>query len=30
VYREKIAGAVPVFPAQMEQSINNYLVKEGL
>ena len=25
VYREKIVGPVPEFPAQMEQSINAYL-----
>jgi membrane carboxypeptidase/penicillin-binding protein len=25
VYRERIAGAAPEFPAQMEQIINNYL-----
>ena len=28
VYREKLAGPVPEFPAQMEQSINNYLKGE--
>ena len=25
VYRERLAGPVPKFPAQMEQSINSYL-----
>ena len=25
VYREKLVGAVPLFPAQMEQNINDYL-----
>jgi hypothetical protein len=25
VYREKLVGAVPKFPAHMEQNINNYL-----
>jgi penicillin-binding protein 1A len=29
VYRERIAGAVPEFPAQIEQSINNYLKRES-
>ena len=28
VYREKLVGPVPEFPAQMEQSINNYLKGE--
>ena len=28
VYRERLAGPVPEFPAQMEQSINNYLKSE--
>ena len=27
VYRERLAGPVPEFPAQMEQSINNYLIQ---
>jgi len=30
VYREKLAGPVPEFPAQMEQSINNYLKSESV
>lgn len=30
VYRERIAGAVPEFPAQMEQSINDYLKSESV
>jgi len=25
VYRDKLVGAVPQFPAQMEQNINDYL-----
>ena len=28
VYRERLAGPVPAFPAQMEQNINNYLKGE--
>jgi penicillin-binding protein 1A len=28
VYRERLAGPVPEFPAQMEQSINDYLKNE--
>jgi hypothetical protein len=28
VYRERLAGPVPEFPAQMEQSINHYLKRE--
>jgi len=30
VYRERLAGPVPEFPAQMEQSINNYLKSESV
>ena len=30
VYRERIAGPVPEFPAQMEQSINHYLKGESV
>jgi penicillin-binding protein 1A len=30
VYRERLAGPVPEFPAQMEQSINNYLKGESV
>jgi membrane peptidoglycan carboxypeptidase len=30
VYRERLAGPVPEFPAQMEQSINNYLKNESV
>jgi len=30
VYRERLAGPVPEFPAQMEQSINNYLRSESI
>jgi hypothetical protein len=30
VYGEGLAGPVPEFPAQMEQSINNYLKSESV
>ncbi len=30
VYREKLVGPVPEFPAQMEQNINNYLVGDSI
>jgi penicillin-binding protein 1A len=30
VYHERLAGPVPEFPAQMEQSINNYLKSESV
>jgi penicillin-binding protein 1A len=30
VYRERLTGPVPEFPAQMEQSINNYLKSESV
>jgi membrane peptidoglycan carboxypeptidase len=30
VYRERLAGPVPAFPAQMEQSINNYLKSDSV
>ena len=30
VYREKLVGPVPTFPAQMEQNINDYLVGESI
>jgi membrane carboxypeptidase/penicillin-binding protein len=30
VYREKLVGPVPEFPAQMEQSINAYLVGDSI
>jgi len=30
VYREKLVGAVPKFPPQMEQNINNYLVGDSI
>ncbi len=30
MYRERLAGPVPEFPAQMEQSINNYLKNESV
>ncbi len=30
VYRERLTGPVPEFPAQMEQSINNYLRSESI
>jgi len=29
VYREKLVGPVPEFPAQMEQSINDYLAGDS-
>ena len=30
VYREKLVGPVPTFPAQMEQNINDYLAGESI
>ncbi len=30
LYRERLAGPVPEFPAQMEQSIDNYLKSESV
>jgi membrane carboxypeptidase/penicillin-binding protein len=30
VYREKLVGPVPTFPAQMEQSINDYLAGDAI
>jgi penicillin-binding protein 1A len=30
VYRERLAGPVPEFPAQMEQRINHYLESESV
>ena len=30
VYREKLVGLVPTFPAQMEQNINDYLAGESI
>ena len=30
VYREKLVGPVPEFPAQMEQSINDYLAGNSI
>jgi len=30
VYRKQLAGPVPEFPAQMEESINNYLKNESI
>jgi len=30
VYREKLVGPVPEFPAQMEQNINDYLAARSV